>query len=307
MWDFPTSVRSLRAPWAIALAIVCALAGVAGGYALRAWTAPGATASPSILSVTAAGTLQTAFPEVGRAFANGTAGVDAPVAAQQYEGSLAALEAVSVLHEPFDVAAAADFRLIPSLLEPNDASWEVVFATTPEVLCYDPSVAAFAGLNTSNWADRLVAPGVVLGVANQSADPNGYNGIFVLELEGALTTGSLASLYAHFYTTPVGAVAEPNPSTTRLEPETQVATLLQTHIVSAFITYASYAESHHLSYVSLDPRVNLGGTDPTDLANYAAASTTILGSSGPRVVTGAPVMVAATMPKHAPDPSVGGA
>lgn len=305
MWDFATSVRSLRSVRVVALALVCVLAGVAGGYALRAWTAPTSGPPAAILSVTAAGTLQTAFPSIAQAYANRTSGVSAPAAAEQFEGSLAALEAVSVLHQPFDVAATADYRLIPSILEPVDASWEVVFATTPEVLCFDPTVPAFAGLNTTNWAERLVEPGVLLGVANQSSDPNGYNGIFVLELEGWLTNGSLASLYAHFYTTPVGALAEPNPSTTRVEPETQVATLLATHVVSAFITYAAYAESHHLRYVALDPRVNLGATDPADLAIYATAHTTILGSAGPTAVTGAPVLFAATVPGNAPDAAVG--
>jgi molybdate/tungstate transport system substrate-binding protein len=305
MWDFPTSVRRLRAGGAVLLALVCVGAGLAGGYVLRAATAPAPAPATSVLSITAAGTLATVFPQVGNALANLTPGVAVPGAAQQYQGSLAALDAIAQLHEPFDVAAAADFRLIPSLLEPDEASWEVVFATTPEVLCYDPSVGAFAGINSTNWAGRLVEPGVVLGVANQSTDPNGYNGIFVLELEGQRTLGSLDALYGHFYTTPVGALAEPSPATTRVEPETQVATLLSTHAVSAFITYRAYALSHGLAYVALDPGVDLGSTAPGDLAAYAAARTTILGPGGPTVVTGAPVLFAATVPPTAPDPALG--
>ncbi|HZY91274.1 MAG TPA: substrate-binding domain-containing protein [Thermoplasmata archaeon] len=297
----------LRVGWVLVLAALCLAAGIAGGFELRALTSPAPGTPSSVLSITAAGTLATLFPEVGRALANVTPGVSAPAASEQFEGSLAALSAISSLHEPFDVAAAADFRLIPSMLEPTDASWEVVFATTPEVLCYDPSVPAFTGINSTNWAEKVVAPGVLLGVANQSTDPNGYNGIFTLELEGQLENGSLSSLYSHFYMTPVGGWAEPSPTTTRVEPETQVATLLSTHVVSAFITYRSYAVSHQLSFVTLDPRVGLGATDAADVAAYAAASTTILGASGPDRVTGAPVLFAVTVPLNAPDPGLGNA
>ncbi len=289
------------------LAGLLVLAGLTAGLLLRAPGSLAPSGGPRTLSITAAGTLDPLFPQVGQALANATPGVSAPRAAQVYEGSLAALASVSELHQPFDVAAAADFRLIPGMLEPTYASWEVVFASTPEVLVYDPSLAALASINGTNWPDKLTLPNVILGVANQSTDPNGYNAIFVLELEGALRAGSLSSLYAHFFTTPVGALAEPNPTTTRVEPETAVATLIATHVVSAFITYRSYAVSHGLSFVPLDDQVGLGSTAPADLTYYAQASTTILSGSGPRVVTGAPVLFAATVPSNAPDPDLGAA
>ena len=306
MWEFPTSVTSLPPAAVIAVALLCLAGGLAIGYELHGSTSSSG-AGTRVLSITAAGTLNTLFPEVGRALANETPGVSAPAASQQFEGSLAALGAISSLHESYDVAAAADFRLIPQLLEPADASWEIVFGTTPEVLCYDPTVPAFSGLNSTNWPERIVEPGVLLGVANQSTDPNGYNGIFVLQLQGQLTGGSLSALYSHFYTTPVGSLAEPSPTTTRVEPETQVATLLASHVVSAFITYRSYAVSHQLSFVSFDPRVGLGSTDPSNLASYASASTRILTSNGSSLVTGAPVLFAVTVPSSAPDANLGAA
>lgn len=291
----------------VLVAAATGVAGFVGGYYFHGAAISAASTASQTLSITAAGTLNTLFPQVGRALANATPGVSAPSAAQQYMGSLAALGAVSQLHQTFDVAAAADFRLIPGLLEPTYASWEVVFASTPEVLVYDPTVAGFSGINTTNWASKLTAPGVVLGVANQSTDPNGYNGIFVLQLEGMLLNGSLGVVYGHFFTTPVGGFAEPNPTTAKVELETQVATLIKSHTVSAFITYRSYAISHGLSYVSLDPRVGLGSTDANDLSFYAQASTTILVANGTSTVRGAPVLFAATVPLNAPNPSLGAA
>ncbi len=299
-------MRAIHPLWVGLLALACVAAGVFAGYELRG--GPGPSTSPagsSVLSITAAGTLGTLFPKVAALLANESAGVQAPLAAQQYQGSLAALAAISNLHGSYDVAAAADLRLIPTLLEPTWASWEVVFASSPVVLVYDPSVVAFAGINTTNWADRIQVPGNLLGVANASVDPNGYNAIFALELQGLTFNGSLAAVYGHFFTTPPGSLAAANPATTRVVPETQVATLLRTHQIQASLTYEAYAVAQGLSYVSLDPRVNLGGLDAASVAGYARATTTILSGSGSVVQAGFPVTFAATVPSNAPNATLG--
>ena len=266
-------------------------------------SAPGA----STLTISAAGTLGSVFPGLARVLANSTPGVSAPFAAQTYQGSIAAVEAATRPGESFDVVASADYRLIPQLLEPASASWQVFFATTPVVLAYDPSVPAFDGINASNWAVRLTEPGVLLGVANASVDPAGYNAIFALELQGVLDRGDPGALYSHFYSGAPGGYAVPNPATTRVEPESQAASLLAAHAVSAFLIYGSYALENGLAFVSLDPRVNLGGTSGALIAAYSEASTTISapGGSGPEVVHGAPVVFAATVPNSARDPALG--
>ena len=300
----------MRSRLVAVVSIVIAIAAAGGGFAAGYWLRPGTPASSSsapqgAVSITAAGTLGTLFPQIANAVANESPGVTAPLAAQQYQGSLAALAAITQLHGTFDVAAAADFRLIPSSLEPMYATFECVFATTPEVLAYDPSNSALAGINSTNWPTMISAGGFRLAVANASTDPNGYNEIFVLELEGNLTQGSLASLYSHFFTTPVGSLAEPNPSTAIVEPETQAATLLQTHQIGAMIIYRSYAVSHHLAFVDFDPRVGLGDLSLEAQGIYSAATTSILTANGLKVIRGAPVAFAVTVPANAPDPTIG--
>src|SRR4029077_19119746 len=121
--------------------------------------------------------------QVANLLSNETPGISVPIASQQYQGSLLALGAISDLHHTYDVAASADQRLISRMLEPTYASWMVAFATSPEVLAYDPTNSAFSGINTSNWATKIVEPGLHMGIANASTDPNGYNEIFVLQLE----------------------------------------------------------------------------------------------------------------------------
>ncbi|HEV2428600.1 MAG TPA: substrate-binding domain-containing protein [Thermoplasmata archaeon] len=294
----------------VGVALVAGLATIGGfgaGYALAPRSASaGPAGAANTLSISAAGTLGTLFPEVAGALANETPGIHVPSSAQQYQGSLAAIQAVRNGANQYDLVASADYRLIPSLLEPTGASWEAAFATTPEVLAYDPSVSALSGLNTSNWPGKIVASGVTLGVANASTDPNGYNAIFVLELQGLLDAGDPNALYGHFFTTPPGQFALPDPTYTKVEPETQAATLLGQHQISTFLIYRSYAIQHHLSYVTLDPRVGLGGLNASDVAFDARVSTEILASTGGDVrVTGAPVVFAVSVPTSAPNASLG--
>lgn len=307
MCRFDTSMASqVSVAVTFVLVIVAAAVGVTVGYELG----PGArqnaaNISNDTLTIVGAGTLGTCFPQLGNLLANTTANVSAPTTAQTYEGSLLALGAIASLHQRFDVAAAADYRLIPQILEPTYANYEVVFGTTPEVLTYDPSASALAGINATNWVQKVEQPGVLMGVANASTDPNGYNEIFVLELQGIANGGNTSSVYGHFFGGAPGTLAIPSSTTTRVESETQVATLLSTHVVQAFITYRSYAVAHHLSFVNFATNVGLGSLNSSAISAYAAASTSILGSSGLAKVTGAPVAFSVTVPSNAPNPTLG--
>ena len=267
----------------------------------------------STLSILGAGTLDTLFPQLASELVNETPNVGSPAAAQTYEGSIDITTAITSLSAKTDVAAVADFRLIPHLLEPKFAGYEVVFATTPEVLAYNPSLAAFDGINESNWAQKLVhdvttAGNKPMAVWNASTDPNGYNEIFSLELQGLLYNGSAAKFYSTFYGGAAGTPAVPNSATTLNEHESQAATLLRTGVVSALITYRSYAVVNHLSYVSFNPIVGLVANNSTALSDYAKLSTTIVGSNGAfSTVVPAPVLFAVTVPSNAPNPALGAA
>ena len=294
----------LHPVWVAVLVVGAAVAGGVVGAELAGHLAPASSTASGILTVTAAGTLNLAFPEVASWVGNNTPGASAPTAAQQYQGSIAALNAVASLHQRYDVAASADFRLIPQLLEPAYASWEVVFASSPLVLAYNPS--AISGINSTNWWQKIEAPHILLGVANASVDPNGYNAIFTLELEGMLLNHSLNAVYGHFFTSAPGSFAVANPASTSVVPETSAASLLASDTVQAFLIYRSYALSHHLAFVSLDPKVDLGSFDGPTLSFYAQATTTILtASGGSAVVTGAPVAYAVTVPTDAQNSTLG--
>jgi len=284
------------------------------GYEYRSSPAssPSATTN-STLSVLGAGTLDTLFPQLANQLVNETPNITAPAAAQTYEGSLDITTAITTTGALADVAAVADFRLIPQLLEPTYAHYEVVFGSTPEVLAYNPSIAAFNGVNETNWAQKLVTDVTTSGNAkmavwNASTDPNGYNEIFSLELQGMLYNGSTTQFYNSLYSGGSGTPAVPNPSTTVIEHESQAATLLNTGVVSAMITYRSYAVVNHLSFVSFNPIVGLQANNSTALSDYAKLSTTIVSSSGSLAsVEAAPILFSVTVPANAPNPALGAA
>jgi molybdate/tungstate transport system substrate-binding protein len=301
----------------IAVVVILVAAGAGGlgfvaGYEYK--TSPAnspAGVTNSTLGILGAGTLDTLFPQLANQLVNETPGISAPAAAQTYEGSLDITTAITTLDALADVAAVADFRLIPQLLEPKYAGYEVVFGATPEVLVYNPSIAAFDGINESNWAQKLVTDvtthgNAPLAIWNASTDPNGYNEIFSLELQGLLYNGSAGTYYNALYSGATGTPAIGNPATTIIEHESQAATLLNTGVVSALITYRSYAVVNHLSFVSFNPIVGLQANNTTALADYAKLSTTIVSSTGSLAsVAAAPILFAVTAPSNAPNPTLG--
>lgn len=291
--------------WVIVVVAVGTSSFVGGWYAHPA-TSPG----PTSLGIIAAGTLAPSplLPSLASRYANVTPGVSAPISAQLYEGSTAAATTIAAegSNSPYDVFLSADFRVIPQRLvnvTPAYASGEAVFASDPVVLAYDP--AALSGINSTNWAERVVAPGILLGVPNASADPLGANAIFAIELEDELTHSG-GELYAHFFSGPMGGFASPT-SHARYVTENAAATALATGVVQAYLIYATYARAEGLSYISLDPRVDLGGFRASDAANYGNASTTVLSGGSTTVISGAPVLFALTVPTNAPSTAVGDA
>ncbi len=308
-----------KTPVWIAVVVVVAVAGAGlgfwGGYAYRG--SPAASPSAALnatLGVLGAGSLVPFFPELASELVNQSHGtISAPNATQTYEGSLDIINAIAEPpHTPTDVAAVADFRLIPADLEPTYASWEVVFGATPEVLAYDPALSAFDGIDSTNWGWMLpkavAASGVPMGVWNASTDPNGYNEIFAMELQGEMYNDSANLTYGQFYNGPATGLAVPNPKMAIIEHESQAAELVSTGTISAVITYRSYALANHMTIVPLNPIVGLDANNTTALADYATLTTQVLTSSLTlTTVHAAPILFAVTVPSNAPNAALGAA
>ncbi|MGA8709791.1 MAG: substrate-binding domain-containing protein [Thermoplasmata archaeon] len=303
----PTSV------WVVVVIVVAAATSGVGffaGYEYRGSPAASpASVENSTLSVYGAGTLNSIFPEIANQLVNETPGITDPTSASNYEGSLDITGAITT-GTLTDVAALADFRLIPQLLEPKHANWEVVFGSTAEVLAYEPGNTAFTGATSANWPSYLInaTDSVPMGIWNASTDPNGYNEIFSMMLQGMIYDGgNISAVYSHFYSGAPGTFATGR-SNTKIEHESQAASLLSTGVVSAVITYRSYAVTNHLAYIPFDPIVGLAANNSTALGDDAQLSTMITPSLGVfEKVVPAPVLFAATVPLNAPNPALGAA
>ncbi len=304
----------------VIVVILVALGGVGLGFVAGYEYRGSPAAAPSVvvndtLSILGAGTLVNIFPTLASALVNYTPNISAPSAAQTYEGSLDITTAITTLAAKADVAAVADFRLIPSLLQPKFASYEVVFGTTAEVLCYNPSISAFDGINSTNWAWKLVqdvkTPGnAPFAIWNASSDPNGYNEIFSLMLQGMLYNDSTSIFYNTFYSGGSTSPAVGNASTTILEHESHATSLLADGTVSALITYRAFAvtDAGCPAYVTMNPIVGLEANNTTALADYAKLSTTLYSSSGGyATAVPAPILFSVTVPSNAPNPALGAA
>ena len=314
----PARRMGLATPvWFVVVIVIAAAVGGVGffaGYEYRGSPAVTGSVANTTLSILGAGTLTDTFPEVASALVNETPGISAPLAAQTYEGSLDITSAITSLSATADVAALADYRLIPQLLEPKFANFEIVFAATQEVLIYNASLPAFDGVNASNWGEKLITdvttPGnAPFGYWNASTDPNGYNEIFSMMLQGMLYDGgNLSAVYGHFYSGAPGSYAVANPATTIFEHESHAALDVETGVVSAVITYKAVAVQNHLPYVLLNPIVGLMANNSTALADYAKLSTQIYSSSLTlESVVPAPILFSITVPLNAQNPALGAA
>ncbi|MCI4347082.1 MAG: substrate-binding domain-containing protein [Thermoplasmata archaeon] len=287
-----------------AIIILAVVGGFVGGWYARP-TASSTNSIPASLAVIAAGSLAPILPSFISSFVNATPGVQGPLSDQLYEGSTAAATALTTAPQPYDLFISADFRVIPKNLEPPTASiahWEVVFASDPVVLAYEPT-SALSGIDATNWYQKISQTGVVLGAPNASADPLGANLIFSLELEDAVA-GQAGAFYGHFFAGAEGALATPT-TATRIVTETAMGSALTTGEVGVTLTYRSYAIADRLPYLNLTPAVNLGAVDASNVTHYGTVSTTELTTGGTKVVKGAPVLFALTVPSTAPDMTLG--
>src|SRR5262252_4045164 len=101
---------------------------------------------------------------------------------QENAGSLETARKLTELGKIPDVVAVADYEVIPLLLIPSHATWYAKFAHNRMVLAYEDRSRGAAEINASNWWQVITRPGVQVGRADPSLDPNGYRTLLVWQL-----------------------------------------------------------------------------------------------------------------------------
>jgi molybdate/tungstate transport system substrate-binding protein len=214
-----------------------------------------------------------------------------PVTVQQENaGSLETARKLTELGKIPDLVAVADYEVIPLLLVPDHATWYAKFAHNRMVLAYGDRSRGASEINTGNWWQVVTRPGVQVGRADPSLDPNGYRTLLVWQLA------------ERFYKQPglAARLLATAPARNVRPKEADLVGLLQAGEFDYIWSYESIAQGIGLRYVTLPNEIDLSSA--SDSAAYAVASTRIAGKSPRDSVTmrGQPIVYAFTVPTRAP-------
>ncbi len=209
---------------------------------------------------------------------------------QESAGSLESARKLTELRKIPDVIALADYKVFPQLLVPEHTTWYAAFARNRMVLAHTARSRFANEINTDNWWEILLRPGVETGRADPNLDPNGYRTLLVFQL------AELHHRQPQLASRLLAAAPERN-----VRPkEVDLIALLQAGELDYIWSYESVAQSTSLPYVRLPDEVDLGA--PEDSAFYARASVRIAGAERSDSLTfrGEPIVYALSIPTAAP-------
>ena len=259
---------------------------MAAALALAALAATARAAEPVALTVYAAGTLARPFTEMARAFEKTHAGI---VVQPQFGGSVKMVKKVTVLKEPADVVAVADYTVIPKYMfgaggDRALATWYAGFVGNAITFVYTPKSRFAAEIRSDNWYEVLARPGVEIGRSNPDTDPSGYQTLQMLGLAAA------------YYHRPglAEAILANAPETNIRDTETDLVSALQLGQIDYLAIYRSDALQLHFRYLKLPSQIDL--SNPQYAADYAK----VVVHTKNGALTAKPIVYAVTIPTNAP-------
>ncbi|MFA6334727.1 MAG: extracellular solute-binding protein [Bacteroidales bacterium] len=184
-------------------------------------------------------------------------------------GSIDAARKITDLKRDCDIMASADYSIIDKLLIPQYASQNTLFATNEMAIVFTEKSAYSQEIDTNNWAGILLRDDVIIGRADPDADPCGYRTVLTLKLaekdfaeKGIIIPGLAEKIQAKD-----NRFIRPK--------EVDLLALLDTRSVDYIFLYRSVAKQHHLKYLKLPDKINLG--NPELNSHYAKVKTTVRG------------------------------
>lgn len=179
-------------------------------------------------------------------------------------GSQACARKITDLKKPCDIMASADYKVIDKLLIPNNADWNIRFATNQLVLCYTEKSKFADEVNAKNWYEILQRKGVVWGHSDPNLDPCGYRSLMVLQL--AEKYHKIPGLYDRMIA---------NRPKENVRPKSvELVSLLQTGNMDYAWEYLSVAVQHGLKFVVLPDEINLGNYKYDNIYQQAVVKVT---------------------------------
>jgi molybdate/tungstate transport system substrate-binding protein len=163
-------------------------------------------------------------------------------------GSTKMARMISELHKPADIMASADYKVIDKTLIPQNAEWNIRFASNQLVLCYTDKSRYASEVNAKTWYDILGRKDVIWGHSDPNLDPCGYRSLMVIQLA------------EKFYNQPglYDRLIANRPKENIRPKSVELVAMLKTGNMDYAWEYLSVAVQHELKYVKLDDHINLG-------------------------------------------------
>jgi len=208
-------------------------------------------------------------------------------------GSVHMTRLVSDIRRRCDILAAADYRVLDRLMLPEHADWQLLFARNEMVLAYTGMSKGGDEITADNWYKILLRPDIQYAHSDPNLDPSGFR---------TLLCWRLASGFYKFDGDLYKALDDArDPRNVRPDANQIIALLEATGGIDYLFTYKSVAEQHHLQYVQLPDKINLG--NPELRAHYAKAEIEVKDRKGHTTRwTGAPIAYGLTIPNTSRSP-----
>jgi len=240
-----------------------------------------------------AGSLTVPFDRIIAGFKQEHPGVEV---LREIAGSRDCARKISELHQPCDVFASADYKVIDNLLIPEYADWDLKFATNEMSIVYTDKSRRSNEINAQNWYDILLDPTVAFGRSDPNADPCGYRTILTTELA------------ERYYGKPRLADQLIRKDVEYIRPkEVDLLGLLEIGELDYIFIYRSVAVQHKLRYIALPDEINL--KDPGREDYYGQVSVELNGKKpGEKIIQrGESMVYGVTIPKNSPNPDLAAA
>ena len=190
-----------------------------------------------------------------------------------------------------DILMSADYTVIDTLLIPDHANWNILFAENSMVIMYTDQSRYSNEINEDNWYKILLKEKVEYGHSEPNADPCGYRSVLVFQLAENYYQQEGLNL----------ALLDHCPRKNIRSKSVELISLLETGVLDYAFEYESVALQHQLKdekfrYIKLPKAIDLSSLEYIE--DYAKATVELSGTEPGETVTkkAQPIVYGITMP-----------
>ena len=190
-----------------------------------------------------------------------------------------------------DILMSADYTVIDTLLIPDHANWNILFAENSMVIMYTDQSRYTNEINEDNWYKILLKEEVEYGHSEPNADPCGYRSVLVFQLAENYYQQEGLNL----------ALLDHCPKKNIRSKSVELISLLETGVLDYAFEYESVALQHQLKdekfrYIKLPKAIDLSSLEYIE--DYAKATVELSGTEPGETITkkAQPIVYGITMP-----------